>query len=356
MIHELMTGVRMGLRRWGSILGITLLVVFTGSVFTMTLSDVLTESSVISGEARLRAADAVTFSPQYLLQSPSKTDPKVADGLRDMLEQGRGYAAIINNIEIDDPGFANGIPTIILMGNVDDVFPRLGLCSHAPCASIGYRVDRTQAPDSVHIAGTDIKVTGTLPASAAIFDPNTAGINLDRYLVIRLNPGSLNRLNDIELEEAVTKTVMFNPSRTRLDEFITGSRDAGLILVPHRLNTEQPQRDKDLIVRALMYLLGLSAFLALTVIVIIQTLSVTLARERPSMLVRRLYGATAVDEAIRVAGLILVMLLPAAVVLACFQLIGEPVAAASRTMIAVILVTAIPVWTTAARRATTHIQ
>ncbi|TPF87321.1 hypothetical protein BW13_00265 [Bifidobacterium sp. UTCIF-37] len=346
----------MGLRRWGSILGITLLVVFAGSVFTMTLSDVLTESSVIGGEARLRAADAVTFSPQYLLQSPSKANPQVTSDLQDMLEQGRAYSAIINNVEIDNPGFANGIPAIVLMGNIDDMFPQLGLCSHAPCASIGYQVDKMQVPDSVHIAGIDIKVSGTLPASASIFDPNTAGVNLDRYLIIRLGPGSLTQLDDMELEEAMAKTVMFNPSRTRISEFITGCRDAGLILVPHQLNTEQPQRDKDLIVRALMYLLGLSAFLALTVIVIIQTLSVTLARERSAMLVRRLYGATAAGETVRVAGLILIMLLPAASALACFQLIGEPVATASRTMIAVILVMAALVWTIAARRATTHIQ
>lgn len=46
-----------------------------------------------------------------------------------LLDSGRAYASIIDNVEIDDPDFANGIPTIILFGDgADTVFPELHLC------------------------------------------------------------------------------------------------------------------------------------------------------------------------------------------------------------------------------------
>lgn len=169
----------------------------------------------------------------------------------------------------------------------------------------------TASIPEVSLAGMRIRVTGTLPKSAAIFDPNTAGIGFDECMVIRLPEKVLDRLDDIEIEEAMSKTVLFDPSASRIRSFVLADKADVLVLIPHQLKTEQPQRDRDLIVRAWIYLLGLTAFIALIVLAFFASLAATLRRQRPAMTIRRLYGATPHDEGSRVAGLLSATMVPA---------------------------------------------
>ena len=134
------------------------------------------------------------------------------------------------------------------------------LCEPAPCAINGADVTDEAA---VVVAGEPIPVVGKLPRGAVWFDPNSSGLNLDKYRVILLEARQIDSLDEYIIEELFTRTVLIKPSPELVNDFITAAIPGGLYLVPEELERAQPGRFRENMLTAGYYVVASLAFLVL---------------------------------------------------------------------------------------------
>ena len=302
---EISGGVRTAWRHRWSAIGVALIVTAACTTFTVLLSYVMTQASVIIGADHLRRHDAVTFSTYYYRppSTSARSNPSTGlmEGLRERIDSGSAYTAVINNVEVGDHSFAGGNYAVILIGDsAQAAVSGVELCSPAPCAMAGDSI-RHELDGPLRIGGQTVPVVARMPATTKLFDPNMAGIGLGSVVLIRLPASSLDQLNAMEKEEAATRTVLFAPSDEDVAQFVHDANTEGLALVPHRIAADQPERYRELIVWASLYGLGLLAVASLILSAYGASVRSALRRERAELLLRHQYGATAAEICVRVA-------------------------------------------------------
>ena len=327
--------------RW-SAAGIALMFTLVSVILTMTLAEVMTQSSVVMAAQRLRELDATTFTPYYLGDLDNDPSTGLMEDLGDRIASGSAYTMILSNVEVDDPSFAGGNPVVIVVGQAaQNAMTGARLCSPAPCAMVGGQVPHP-VDGPLHVGGRSVPVAGRTPSSASIFDPAAVGIDLDRSVLIALPPSSLDHLDGTEQEEAVWRTVLLSATDDDTEQFITAARQDRLALVPHRLAADQPERFRTLVVWAAMHGVGLLGLTALVSIAYSASIRSVLRRERADLLLRHLYGATSAHLTIRLAAFLAVtmLVLPALTLLAlaASTLLRGAAAAAGSTLIIIYLV------------------
>lgn len=329
-MRELWAGVIMACRRWQAMLGISLMITAACVVFALALEDVVSQVAVLKGGQQLREQHAVNFTPYYPSDGePSQVGTDTIQFVIDQINDQKGYTAIINNMGLDDPEFADGHLTLILFGDViSDLFPELQLCESVPCAMQGSKL-AGENMDSVNIAGENIPVVGTLPAGATFFDPSAAGLPLDNRIVIRAPSNLLPLLSPIEQEEAIARTVLLDPEAKAVGTFVKMSANSDLFLIPHDIAVDQPQRFREIMGRSAIYIVGMLSFLLLVFIAFVSSARLTIRQEHRAFKIRVMYGATPFHISLRIGGfLAAVVLIPPITILTlllCYlHLAGAP--------------------------------
>ena len=343
MIHtEIAGAVGTAWRHRGSAVGIALMFTLVSAILTMTLAEVMTQSSVVMAAHRLRELDATTFTPYYLGDLDNDPSTGLMEDLGDRIASGSAYTMVIGNVEVSDPSFAGGNPVVIVVGQAaQNAVTGARLCSPAPCAMVGDQVPHP-VDGPLHVGGRSVPVAGRTPSSASLFDPAAVGIDLSRSVLIALPPSSLDHLDGTEQEEAVWRTVLLSATDDDTEQFITAARQDRLALVPHRLAADQPERFRKLVVWAAMHGVGLLGLTTLVSIAYGSSIRSVLRRERADLLLRHLYGATSAQLTIRLAAFLAVtmLVLPALTLLAlaASTLLRGAAAAAGGALLVIYLV------------------
>jgi len=300
-IYEVRSGFHLAWRYKASAIGIAFMITVICIVLVAALADVITQTSVIVGAKQLRANNAVTFTPYYLEAKETEPSEDFMGELSEQITKGSAYTMISSNVRIDDPSFANGNRAIILIGSSAQMaVTGTSLCSPAPCAMVG---ERTTAPvdGPLKIGEEEVNITKETPSSAALFDPAATGIDLGTSVVIVLPPSSLDKLDVHEQTEAVWRTVLFSPTVEETAHFAAKAKENHLLLVPHNLATDQPERYRELMVRAGLYGLSLMAVSLLILAAYQNSVRSMIRREKPTLILHHLYGATRADLNVRLS-------------------------------------------------------
>lgn len=329
-------------RHRGSAVGIALMFTLVSAILTMTLAEVMTQSSVVMAAQRLRELDATTFTPYYLGDLDNDPSTGLMEDLGDRIASGSAYTMILSNVEVSNPSFAGGNPVVIVVGQAaQNAMTGARLCSPAPCAMVGDQVPHP-VDGPLHVGGRSVPVADRTPSSASLFDPAAVGIDLSRSVLIALPPSSLDHLDGAEQEEAVWRTVLLSATDDDTEQFITAARQDQLALVPHRLAADQPERFRKLMVWAAMHGVGLLGLTALVSIAYSASIRSVLRGERADLLLRHLYGATSAQLTIRLAVFLAVtmLVLPALTLLAlaASTLLRGAAAATGGTLLIIYLV------------------
>ena len=88
ILTEIAGAVGAAWRHRGSAAGIALMFTLVSIVLTMTLAEVMTQSSVVMAAQRLRERDAVTFTPYYLGNPANDPSSDLMEDLGDRLDSG----------------------------------------------------------------------------------------------------------------------------------------------------------------------------------------------------------------------------------------------------------------------------
>ena len=324
-------------RHRGSAVGIALIFTLVSAILTMTLAEVMTQSSVVMAAQRLRELDATTFTPYYLGDLDNDPSTGLMEDLGDRIASGSAYTMVVSNVEVSNPSFAGGNPVVIVVGQAaQNAVTGARLCSPAPCAMVGDQVPHP-VDGPLHVGGRSVPVADRTPSSASLFDPAAVGIDLSRSVLIALPPSSLDHLDGAEQEEAVWRTVLLSATDDDTEQFITAARQDQLALA-----ADQPERFRKLMVWAAMHGVGLLGLTALVSIAYSASIRSVLRGERADLLLRHLYGATSAQLTIRLAVFLAVtmLVLPALTLLAlaASTLLRGAAAATGGTLLIIYLV------------------
>lgn len=317
MLAEIKYGSILAFRRWPVMLTLAGLIALSAGVLSFALADVLSQVYVLNGGKQLRERHAVFFTPYYPESGQvSRVDDETVQYLMDLIDRQQVYTAIVYNMALDDPDFAGGYPTLVLFGDiVPELFPDMHLCVPAPCAARGAKVIE-DAVSSVNIGGIDIPVKQALPRGTTFFDVNAAGLPLDYRIVVRAPTQVIPALNPIEREELITRVVFLNPTDSMVYTFVSKTAQGGLFLVPHDVSVEQPKRFREIMMRSAIYIVGMSAFLALAFMTFVSSVRLAVQQERRGFKIRQMYGATPLHTILRIGSfLATVAVLPQMVLL-----------------------------------------
>lgn len=351
MLREVKGGARVAVRRWRSMIALAGMIVTACVILALLLGDVLSQLAVLRGGAELRRQHAVTFSAYYRAGGVSTVGDGVVDDLATRIASGRAYAAVTENVQVDNPDFADGTPTVVLIGDaIGRLYPDLKLCDPAPCAMRGAELAGRQiAP--IEFAGLRFDVDGVLPPAATFFDPNAAGLPLGTRILLRLPADRMRGLDEVEREEALTKAVLLAPRDQDVDAFVSRALPGGLTLVPQDVAVDQPRRFRDLMIRSAMYVVGLVAFLGLVLSAFSSAADTTMRQEARTFTLRRMYGAAPHHVAVRIGGFLAMVLLAIPLpLLFLLRLAGDPVAGGALWVIWMIVGTFTALWVTTVRR------
>ena len=337
---EISGGMRTAWRHRWSAVSVALMITAVCAIFTIALSDVITETSVIIGAKHLRERDAVTFTPYYGV-SPLSLDlsTEIMENLGERIDSETAYTAILNSVEVGDHSFAGGNRTVVLIGDsAQEAVSGVELCSPAPCAMAGENIEN-EFDGPLSIGDQTVPVVTRTPSTATLFDPNATGIDLSTTVLINLPPDSLDHLQNTEQVEALSRTVLFAPTDEEVAQFARDANNEGLTLVPHRIAADQPERYRDIMLRAGLYGLSLLALTTLILFAYSASIRSTLRQERAELLLRHQYGATTADICLRVAVFLAstMLVLPTCAVL-FFSLAGPPITTAAAAAEAALVV------------------
>ncbi len=345
MITEVFNGVRLALRRWPRLVVLAGMITVASAMVAVAAGDVLSQFQIMRGGTELRERHAVTFTPYYRDSDVAVISSHTMAGLVESVEARTAYTAVISNVEIDNPDFAAGRPAVLLFGDeLAELYPDLNLCSPAPCGMRGALVPAAEVAE-VEIAGRKVSVDRQLAHSATFFDVNAAGLVLDHAVVLLLPADLIPRLDLYEQEELIWRTVLLEPGSETTDDFVDGAAGDGLMLVPHHIARDQPQRFGDLMQVSASYLTAFSAFGALIILAFASSSWETFRRESRSFAIHRVYGASVRHLVVRVgAYLAATLLVLPLLVLVAIQVMGEPVASGARLIAAALFAIFIVMW------------
>lgn len=300
---ELRGGVRMARADWARALAIGAIIAAAAVALCSTLANVLTQVSVLRATATLRHDRAVSFTPYYDAPGVTQVSRGSERYLARSVADGQAYAAVVNNVEVDRPGFAGGHRVIVVLGRRAAIaMPGVRLCTPAPCAMYGYGLAGVPLAGFRLAEETVPRPTERLPPSATWVDPSAAGASLKQTIVVRLPPSAISHLNAEEREEALTRTVFLRPTRAAVDHHVRLAAARHLYLVPESLATSQLASFRDVIVRSVLYCLGLAGLLALVLLCFAAVAAASLREWAASLAIRRLYGATTAAIRLRALG------------------------------------------------------
>lgn len=330
MRRELLAGVRIALKRWRSVGAVALIFAMACLVLALVLSDVLVQWTALRAGSRLRQEQATIFSTYYGNLGVTNVSTRTRDILAQDIAVGRAYTSVIYNVSSQAPDFADGVPAIVIVGDLaPEVLPGLSLCGSPPCATLGPRA--SSHPTAVDLHGLQVPVVGKHPAGMNWFDPHAAGKNLEDHLVIRIAPEQLTYLDEFELEEAVSRTVYIGRSAPQVEVLVQNTAGDNLYLVPQQLSLQQPKQFKSLMVAAGMYIVAISAFCLLTGYAFSATSRAIVDHEMPELAIRRTCGATPTMISLRLAGFTgCVMLVLPLLMCGLLLLFGYPVNGGAR--------------------------
>jgi len=99
---EVSGGFRTAWRHRWSAASVALMITAICTIFTIALSDVITETSAILGATNLRQRDAVTFTTYYAASSSLDPSTALMENLGAEIDSGTAYTAVLGNVEIED--------------------------------------------------------------------------------------------------------------------------------------------------------------------------------------------------------------------------------------------------------------
>lgn len=350
MVREVWNGFAIAFRRWPTMLALAGMIAAACAVLALALGDVLSQVAVLRGAEQLRERCAVIFSAYFPPGAVSRVGEDTVQFLVRMIERQEAYTAVVHNMGVDDPNFAGGHRTLVLFGDVlPNLFPDLQLCDPVPCAMRGAKLADPNI-DSVSLAGESIPVVTTLPTGATFFDANAAGLPLDHRILIRAPARALPLLHPIEREEALWRAVMLAPTDEEVEAYVSGCAQGGLFLVPHDVAIEQPQRFREIIMASAIYIVGMLGFLTLVFVAFVSSARLTVRQEIPALVIREMYGATAMHTSLRIGGFLaaVVLVLPIGL-LSLLVVIGEPVATGALWVMSVVVLSFLFLWFTTVR-------
>lgn len=345
MLRDAVGGARLGFRHWPSMLSLGLLIAIASTVLALLLSDVITQLSVLRGGQEMRERLATIFTPYYETEDVvDVSDPTLAH-LADAIEEGSGYTAVVNNVQVNDPDFADGIPVILIFGDtVAEIVPSMQVCAPAPCMMRGADVS-DESPRELQIGSITVAGGDHMQPASAFFDANMGAVPLDNRIVVMLPTEAFSFLDAYEREEAASRAVFLGDSSTDIDKYVASSANDGLFLVPHDVAVDQPARMAALMTMSAMYAVGLAAFLGVVIFAYTSVADRTLQKEQGALHIRRAHGATPVAISARLAGFValalLVIPLPPLILL---QVLPDPMALAAKWIIGLLLLLSIAMW------------
>ncbi|MDO4888269.1 MAG: hypothetical protein Q3979_06155 [Actinomycetaceae bacterium] len=335
-MREFRAGMLVAGRRWPVIGLLSAMMAVTSAVLTFLMADVMIQYSSLRGGLALREHNATILAFHY---SPgiASTDSEAIDIAEQWMSEGKAYTAVVSNVRVNDPGFAGGHPVAIVIGQrARSIFPDLELCSPAPCAMRGERVEGP-VPE-IEIADHRLTADEALPRGAVWFDPHASGHSLDETVVLHLRPEDLPKLNSEEQEEALINVVSFGIPEADMAGFVRASARTGLYLIPSSVQYAQSQQLGDVMTMSAVYVLGIAAFAALTLMCFAMVTRQTLRARYRDFAIRRMYGARESTVWLRVAGFLATVVLALPVpILVVLMLMGYPVATPARWILAALV-------------------
>ncbi|MCB7138256.1 hypothetical protein [Cellulosimicrobium marinum] len=346
MADDFAGGIGMAIRRWPRLLGLSAMISVACAVMAILLADVLIQFSALRAGSELRARGAVVFTPFYTSDDVTAPAPATVESLSEMIESEDAYTAIVHNVQVNDPGFLDGVPVIVTFGSmISKLLPDVDQCAPAPCASAGRGVDLSSIPNEFEFAGSQIEMRDRLAPGASFFDANLGSVPLDDSIVLNLPPDSIGHLDPYELEEALIRAVILTSDASSADSFVASAARNGLQLVPHNVAIDQPQRLAAMMVMSGMYVLGLVAFLGIVVAAFISSAFLTVRDELATFIIRRTYGASVWNSASRIGGFVFAaVVVPATVPLLALSLLGPPISSGAAWMVLAVSMLGAGLW------------
>ncbi len=159
----------------------------------------------------------------------------------------------------------------------------------------------------------------------------------------------------------MTRAVWLDPAEEVVDEFVSGSAQGGLFLVPHEVSIDQPQRFRELMMSSAMYIVGMLGFTALVFAAFVSSARLTMHQEGRAFKIRQMYGATPIHVSLRIGGfLAAVALVPPVVLLSLLLLLllaaGAPAPGAALWVMAAVTLTFAFSWISSVRDVFTQEQ
>jgi len=356
MLFEIWGGFKMALKRWPAMVVLGGLIVIACVVLSIALGDVLSQVDGIKAVGLFRERHAVTFTPYY----PYGFDVSVQDDtvkyLLNLIERQKAYTAVVGNMRVDEPDFADGHATLALFGDaVFEMFPDIKPYKTAslPLAVRGSKL-QDENIDYINFAGVTIPIVQTLPTGAAFFDANFGVIPLDRQIVILMTPDMFSLLDATERQEALHRAVLFDPSDEMVDRYVSGCAQGGLFLIEQDTRVLSRRFNEFLMVSA-MYIIGMFAFLALALFAFVSSASNAIGQEMPAFKIREMYGASPMHLSLRIGSFLAVVILVLPVGSLSFLLVlGGSYATAAIFIILALVLNFVVLWFKSIRQVHVH--
>ncbi|MCL3776702.1 MULTISPECIES: hypothetical protein [unclassified Actinomyces] len=319
-LRDVAGGVADATRHWRDVLAIAVIGMVVCAVVATLLGETLMQWTIFRRGATLRDQQAVTFSVSY---SPHGRVSSVSGSSLDLLtasmESGHAYSAVVANVRSSEPSTGDGPPVVVVVGDLAaHLYPELGLCETAPCATSGTKV--VDAPQEITLAGTTIEVQDHHPAGSVWFDPAAGGIDLDTLIMVRIAPHHTAGLGALAQEELVWRAVLTGPSAQEVRALVASASADGLWLTPRYLTNDEPARFRSLLAVAAIYLVSFLSLLVACAYALSAVAVSVLRRTAAEFAIRRVSGAMAHSVVVRMAAFLTTVMAPSLLVAAAVAL------------------------------------
>lgn len=297
--------------KWPITVVVGFLIGITAFALTLVLSDVITQAGAFRGGQTMRERGATYFTSYYPSNDASNVSTTTLNLLIESIGREEAYSTVVQNVRLEQPGFAQGNKVILIAGNAaKSIITTLKFCTPAPCVMRGADLTNPVGPITF---GSFTTISETvLPHESTFFDPNIGAIPVDDALILFLPATAIASFDVYEKEEATTRAVFVTTDESRIADFVATSVLDGLVVIPQIAEAVQPNRIASIMAMSSLYVIALLALLGSAYIACYFIIAALLRAEKPNYRIRSAHGAEPRDIAFHIAGLTFIITIPLA--------------------------------------------
>ncbi len=212
-------------------------VIVVAATLAATLNDTLRSIDDISVAHSLEGRDVLYFTKHYDEARPPDINETMAGVLRETLDgKNEDYTIVKNNY------FEGGhiqAPVLVALGGFAQAYGLPASSNNTETVLIGARVGAYEVGDSLTFGDRQVSVAGRLSPGTAYLDPWMGYESLDEHVVLlsTYERFAATTAPGVWQEEAVGRTVLFDPTDKAVEEYVSAAGSTGGIgVIPQRLD------------------------------------------------------------------------------------------------------------------------